>query len=326
MAKRDYYDVLGVSRNATDVDIKKAFRRLAKEHHPDRTKNDKNAEIKFKEAQEAYGVLSDKEKRAQYDQFGSEGPGFRPPPPGSGSHHAWTSNNNEPVDIEDLGDIFEFMNARQGGGASSGGSVFDQFFRGGSGGGGGGRAQTAAAGRDVEHHVTLTFDQSVHGATLDLVITLPKGKTQQISVHIPPGVRDGQTIRVRGKGQPGRGRAPAGDLHVVCHVQPHPYFERRENDIYLAAPVTIGEATLGAKIDLPTLDGTRTVTIPPGTPSGAKLRLTGLGIANPRDNTRGDQYVVIKIAPPKTLSAEQRRLMEQFAEDDATSPRKNLWP
>lgn len=316
MSKRDYYEVLGISRNASEQDIKRAFRRLAKKYHPDQNKSDADAEAKFKEAQEAYAVLSDKNRRAQYDQFGHAGvgaaAGFNP----SGSY-TWSTSGGAPINLGDLADIFGFGDVADRGG----GSPFDSFFR---------STQTresppsTTAGRDIEQAVTLTFEQAIRGTMLDLEIRAPRRRMQRLSVRIPPGVRDGQRIRVRGKGRPGRGRAQPGDLYVLCSVEKHPYFERLGDDILLTVPITLTEAALGAKVDLPTLDGIRTVSIPPGTPGGSKLRLAGLGVPHPSGTGRGDHYALVKIVPPKIPTPEQRRLLEQLSRTE-TSPRDGLW-
>ena len=322
---RDYYEILGIPRNAADADIKRAYRRLVKQHHPDRNKGNKDSEAKFKEVQEAYDCLSDAEKRARYDQFGHAGADSRFNP-GGGTWTRTAGPGGATVDFGDLEDLFDFSfvgRPGSGGAGGAGGSIFEQFVR----GRGAGRAPAAEAesAHDVEHGVTLTFEQAIRGTTLEVQLDTGRGRPQRISVHIPPGVRDGQRIRVRGKGQPGRGRRAAGDLYVACSVQPHPYFERRGDDIYLVVPITISEAALGAKVDLPTIDGVRTVTIPPGTPSGAKLRLAGLGVASAAGGGRGDHYAVIKVVPPTKLSAEQRELIERLARTDVGSPRDGLW-
>ncbi|MEK6644906.1 MAG: J domain-containing protein [Planctomycetota bacterium] len=316
MDKRDYYDVLGLTRGASEADIKKAYRRLAKQFHPDQNKGKKDAEERFKEVQEAYSVLTDKDKRARYDQFGHAGvdPRFTPSGrPGGGV--SWSTGDGEPIDINDFAEFFG-----SGGGDGSGRSIFDQLRGGRTRGGVSARA---APSRDVEHEVSLSFEQAVHGTTLDVEISTGRN-SHRIAVRVPPGVRDGQTIRVRGKGESG-GRGAAGDLHVVCRVKPHAYFRREGDDVYLDVPVTLSEAALGAKVDLPTLDGVRTVTIPAGAPSGAKLRLTGLGIANPKDGRRGDHYAIIKIVPPTKPTAEQRTLLEKLAQLETNSPRDGLW-
>ena len=318
MDKRDYYEVLGVSRGADDTDIKKAYRRLAKQHHPDVNKGNKDAEARFKEIQEAYDVLSDKDKRQRYDQFGHAGvdPRFQ----GAGGPQAWSSADGVPIDFENLGDIFDFAFTR-GGGSRGSGSVFERFFR--ERGDGREAATTATMpAQDVEHAVMLTFDQAIRGTTLELQLSGSRG-SETISVKIPPGVHEGQRIRIKGKGNVGR--RGAGDLYVVCNIQPHAYFRRVEHDVYLEAPLTIVEAALGAKIDLPTLDGVRTVTIPPGTASGSRLRLAGLGVINPKTGQRGDQYVVIKIVPPPIPTPEQRELLEKLAATNVGAPREGLW-
>jgi len=328
MDKRDYYEVLGLSKGAGDAEIKRAYRRLAKQYHPDHNKGRKDAEARFKEIQEAYDVLSDQEKRGRYDQFGHAGldPRYAA---GPGGGVRWTVSEDEPVDLSDFADVFGFHSGSEG--PRDVGSIFEQFF----GGRPGSRihASGTAPARDVEHHVTLSFEEAIRGATLDIEVSdgtarseraASRAERQRISVRIPPGVHDGQRIRVRGKGQPGSGRRPAGDLLVVCSVRPHPYFRRDGDDIYLDVPISIAEAALGAKVDIPTLDGIRTVTIPPGTSSGAKLRLAGLGAASPKTGQRGDQYAVVKIVAP-TISELQRRLLEELARSGLGCPRQGLW-
>ncbi len=319
MSQRDYYDVLGVSRSATPDEIKRAYRRLAKQHHPDRNKGDAGAEARFKELQAAYSVLSSPEKRARYDQFGHAGVESGA---AGGQNVRWTTGG-DPIDIGNLSDLFDFgfSGGQPGRGGSSG---FDQFFHGRS------RSrkprQKPKRGGDVEHTVSLTFEQGARGVSLDLPLPASEGvPAQRITVRVPPGVKDGQRIRVRGKGQPGPAGAPAGDLYIVCSIKPHPHFERRGSDIYLDVPITLDEAALGARVDLPTLDGVRTVTIPPGTASGAKLRLVGLGVSAARGGRRGDQYAVIKIVPPQTLTDEQKDLLTKFARTGRASLRDGLW-
>lgn len=321
MAKRDYYDVLSVSKSATDAEIKRAYRRLAKKHHPDQNEGNKQAERRFKEVQEAYSALSQKDKRARYDQFGHAG--IDPRFDHAAGRQAWTEQPGQPIDLGDLADLFDFNFS--GGGPDRGrASVFEQLFRGARPGTRTG-APAAPTGLDVEHTVKLTFEQAIRGTTLELQLDRARGRRQRISVRIPPGMRDGQRIRVRGKGKSaGRGRA-SGDLYVICSIGLHPYLERRGSDIYLDVPITIAEAALGAKVDLPTLDGIRTVTVPPGTSSGAKLRLAGLGVPSPKGSGRGDHYAVIKIVSPTKLSDEQKRLIDQLAETDLGSPREHLW-
>jgi DnaJ-class molecular chaperone len=323
MAKGDYYQVLGVARSATEAEIKRAYRKLAKQFHPDRNKGNPDAEAKFKEVQEAYDVLLDPQKRSQYDQFGHAAPGGGFHPRGD-TAWTWTTGGDQPFDFGDLMDMFD-LGGSAGRGRPGGASVFEEFLgrRGGHRTRGG---EPASPPADLEQEVTLAFEQAIRGTTLELQLQGGRSRrTETISVHIPPGVHDGQRIRIRGKGRPSGSAESAGDLYVVCRVQAHSYFLRHGSDIYLNVPITITEAALGAKIDLPTLDGIRTVTVPPGTASGAKLRLAGLGVPNPQGGGRGDQYAVIKIVPQKRLTDEQRRLLDKLAQTDLGSPRDGLW-
>ena len=322
MAKRDYYDVLGVQRSASADEIRSAFRKLARKFHPDATKNDPKSTERFKEAQEAYEVLSDEGKRKNYDEFGHAGVGatpggggdpwaaYRAAQAGQGGGRSWQGGPG--VSVEDF-DV--------GGGDFS--SVFEQFFGAGAGRGRGGRgrtrAQPAPRGEDVEHPVTLTFEQAARGTHLPLQINRD-GKLETIDIRIPAGVKDGSRIRVRGRGQTGAGEP--GDLYIVTRVLPHPYFRREGLDVYLELPISLYEALLGAKVDVPTLDGKRTITIPPETSSGAKLRIKGHGIQ--RGDEKGDQIVVTKIIVPKKLDDEDRKSIQRMAEEHPLNPRADL--
>jgi curved DNA-binding protein len=335
MPERDYYEVLGVPRNAAPDQIKQAYRKLAKKHHPDRNPTDKaNAERMFKEVQSAYDVLGDAEKRRVYDQFGHAGVGAGGGPqqqqgwrsgPGGQRVYTWKSGGGPDIPLEGWEDLFSSFGGGGGGGAAQQegpGSVFEQFFsRGGGRHRGRGHQPSPAAGQDIEHAITLGFDQAIHGTTLELSFSDGNGK---IEVKIPPGVADGQRIRVRGKGQPGMNGAPPGDLYIICHVQPHAYFRRVDNDIYLDLPVTISEAALGAKIEIPTLDGRTVLSVPAGTPSGAKLRLKGKGVKPAGSKPPGDQYAVVRIIPPKSPNDRQRKLLEQLQEISTDNPRAGL--
>ncbi len=324
MAKRDFYDVLGVSRTASADEIKKAHRKLVRQYHPDVNKNSKDAEEKFKEVQEAYDVLSDAQKRRNYDQFGHAGVGAAPGAgrPGAGGsgfdpfsdafrnaqggrgggrEYSWRVDPN--VDVEDFA-----------GGGDGFADIFEQMFGGRAGrGAGAGRGRTASRpspsrGADVEYPITLTFAQAARGTTLPLQINR-EGKQETIEIKIPPGVKDASRIRIKGRGQASPGGA--GDLYIITRVTPHPYYRREGLDIYLDVPISLYEALLGAKVSVPTLDGDVTLTIPPGTSSGAKLRIKDRGIE--RANEKGDQYVVLKIMVPKTMDEEDRKLIEQLA-------------
>lgn len=340
MPERDYYEVLGVARTASADEIKKAYRKLAKQYHPDRNPGNKNAEARFREVQAAYDVLSDTEKRRNYDQWGHAGVGVGGGPGAGGWRggpsgervYTWRSGGGPDIPIEDLDDLFRaFGGGGRGRGAPSGGAggIFEELFGGRRGRGHRHEApqpEEAAASRDLEHTVDLSFDQAIHGASLDLRLTAADGSGQMenISVKIPPGVADGQRIRVRGKGQPGGRGVPPGDLYIVCRVAPHAYFRRMGNDIYLDLPLSISEAALGAKVQIPTLEGTTVLTVPPGTPSGSKLRLKGKGVKPAGGKPPGDQYMVTRIVPPKTLSAQQRELLERLRAIGDGNPRDGV--
>lgn len=324
MPERDYYEVLGIPRNATPDQVKRAYRKLAKQHHPDRNPGDKTAESRFKEVQAAYEVLSDPEKRKLYDQFGhtgARGPagGWRSGPGGQ-RVYTWKSGGGPDIPVEDLDDLFSVFAGGGGRRRAAGRSIFEEFFKR-AGGPEGESYGQAAAGTDVEHPVDLSFEQAVHGTKLDLTLTDPRTATpQRITVKIPPGVADGQRIRLRGKGSSGGPGMPAGNLYIVCRVRPHPYFRREGNDIYLDLPLTISEAALGTRVEIPTLGGRTMLTVPPGTPSGAKLRLKDQGV-RAGGKAAGHLYAVVRIVPPKTLSPQQRELLEKLRQTDQQSPR-----
>lgn len=305
MSSKDPYEILGVSRQASQDEIKRAYRQLAKEHHPDRNPNNKTAEQRFKEVHAAYEVLGDPERRAQYDRFGAGGP--------APDVHSWTGGPYEDarVDLRDFGDLT---------------SIFEQFF---SRGGprrtaSRGRARPAAMrGEPLEHDVHLTFEEAMQGATRDVILSAGPGtEPERITVRIPRGVDDGQRIRVREKGHPGPGGR--GDLIIRCHVQPHPYFQRDGLDLRLDLPLTFAEAALGTTVDVPALDGYSTLKVPPGTSSGTRLRLRGRGIHDARRDKTGDLYVQIRIVVPDKLSPEARDLLTRLDRELDQHPRRNL--
>jgi len=332
MAQRDYYEILGVPRTASAEEIRRAHRRLAKQYHPDRNPNDKTAEARFKEIQEAYEVLSDPKKREAYDRFGHAGVGAGPSAQGwrsgpAGAHvYTWRTGNGPDIPVENLEDLFQIF---AGGGrpdaGSSAASIFEQFFgrRGRTTHARSARTSTRAPrGSDIEQPVTLTFEQALHGTTVDLRLQRPDGTSESVRVKIPRGVADGQRIRVRGKGEPGPGGA--GDLYIVCKVQPHRYFRREGNDIYLDLPLTVSEAALGTKVEIPTPYGRTVLTVPPGTPSGAKLRLKDKGVQPPGNKPPGSLYAVVKIVPPKPLTPRQEELFKALRGSGEPNPRDKL--
>ncbi len=295
MSERDPYQILGVSRTATQDEIKRAYRRLAKEHHPDRNPDDKGAEQRFKEVQAAYEVLGDPQKRAQYDRFGAGGP--------APNVREWNMGGSPFEDVRvDFGSMGDLT------------SIFEQFFSRGRGGSGRGprarRSAPARKGADIEHVVEISFEEAAQGTRREVLLRTADGATDRIEVRIPAGVTDGQRIRVRGQGQEGAGGR--GDLMIRCLVRPHAYFRREGLDVLLDLPLTFAEATLGARVEIPTPDGPTVLSVPAGTSSGAKLRLRGRGMKNERSGQRGDMYAVVRVQVPREVSDEARALIDQL--------------
>ena len=315
MPSTDYYQTLGVGRTASADEIKRAYRRLAKEHHPDRNPGDKSAEAKFKDVQSAYEVLKDSGKRAQYDRFGPAAVGDWQTDPNGQRVYSWSGDGPQ-IRIDDLEDLFSAFGGGGGGGSAS---PFEEFV-GRRGGGHGGRRTPPQRGRSLEHRVSLAFEQAVHGTTLEIDVIPPDGRRQTLDVKMPAGVADGQRIRVKGKGNPGTGGGPAGDLYLVVRVRPHQYFRREGRDLYIDVPLTISEASLGAKVDVPTTDGVVTVTVPAGTSGGAKLRLGGRGI-KPARGKAGDLYAVVRIVAIGNATEDQARLLKELASTMTGTPR-----
>jgi curved DNA-binding protein len=302
MAKRDFYEVLGVPRTATQEEIRKAYKKLARKYHPDVKPDDPDAQTKFAEITEANEVLSDEEKRRKYDQFGH---GFAG---GGGGSPFEGFSGGAGFDLNDiLGGMF-------GGGG---------FQRGaGSGRRSGPRPQK---GQDVQTEITVPFQVAVEGGFHEISIQ-SGSKTERLNVRIPSGIEDGKTIRLAGQGNPGSGGAPAGDLMVTVHVAAHPWFRREGRNLMIDLPLTPAEAALGARVDVPTLtEGSVVLSVPAGSSSGSKLRLRGKGVPDQKSGERGDQLVVLKIVMPKQLSDEAKDLMERFAAAAPLSPRDALW-
>jgi DnaJ-class molecular chaperone len=303
MAQHDYYETLGVSRTASEEEIRKAHKKLSRKYHPDVNKEPEASE-KFKQVQEAFEVLGDKEKRQQYDQFGNAMPGG-----GRGQPFNWGGGGQV-----DLGDLF-------------GGQVDLESLLGGAFGGPAGRQgrRRSRAGENVEVEAEIPFQTAVEGGKYELGLNRD-GKVERLSVKIPAGVDTGSLVRLSGQGQPGVGGGAAGDLLVRIRVAPHPWFRREGNDLSVEVPVSITEAALGAKVDVPTLsEGPVVVTIPAGTSSGAKLRLRGKGVVDLNSKKRGDQYVIVRIMAPQKLNDRARQLLEELAEAAPQSPRAGLW-
>lgn len=309
MKKRDYYEVLGVSKAAPDADIKKAYRRLARKLHPDVNPGDKNAQKKFQEVQEAYDVLKEPDKRRAYDRFGHSGPsmgfdpgGGRSEPrggPGGGGESPFETFQFDPAD---LGDIF--------------GNLF---------GGGAGRGRGREQGEDVTGSIEVPFRDAILGGFASLSLRREKecprcggkgrigrelcpvcrgsgrvAEAETVKIRIPEGTENGGTIRVPAKGSEGSRGGPPGDLYVTVRVAPHPYFERLGDDIHGIVPVTIKEAYAGAEIEVPTVHGVRRAKIPPGTQGRQKFRLRGQGVKNPRTGKTGDHIYTVRVMLPKS--------------------------
>ncbi|MFI8926988.1 molecular chaperone DnaJ [Streptomyces sp. NPDC053474] len=382
--EKDFYKVLGVPKDATEAEIKKAYRKLARENHPDANKGNAKAEERFKEISEANDVLGDPKKRKEYDEaralFGNGG--FRPGPGAGGGTFNF-----------DLGDLFG-GGAPGGGGAGAGGfggglgDVFGGLFN--RGGAGTGTRTQPRRGQDIESEVTLSFTEAVEGATVPLrmssqaackacsgtgdkngtprvcptcvgtgqvsrgggggfSLTDPcvdcKGRgliaetpcevchgsgraksSRTMQVRIPAGVSDGQRIRLRGKGAPGERGGPAGDLYVVVHVDAHPVFGRRGENLTVTVPVTLSEAALGGEVRVPTLGGVPvTLKLPPGTPNGRTMRVRGKGPAR-KDGTPGDLLVTVEVSVPTTLSPEAKEALEEYRKATADlDPRAELF-
>ncbi len=304
---RDYYEILGVKRKASESEIKKAYHNLAMQYHPDRNPGDKQAEAKFKEVQEAYDVLSDKSKRAQYDRFGAAGlgggfQGARADPRSYSFQWGGGPGGFAEMDPQEASDLFRQFFGGMGGGTVDMDSILGQRPR-------GGRGRRAAPTQEVETEVSIPFLTAANGGKVTLQID-----GRELSVTIPAGVEEGQALRLQGQAPGG------GDLRLRLRIQPHPYFRREGKNVVLEVPITLSEAVLGTKVEVPTLDGTRlTVKVPPGTSSGARLRLRGRGVAG------GDQYIEIKIVVPAAKDDRSRELIEEFARLNLQDPRAGLW-
>ncbi|MET3173973.1 UNVERIFIED_ORG: molecular chaperone DnaJ [Arthrobacter sp. UYCu721] len=304
---KDFYAILGIAKDASDADIKKAYRKLARQHHPDTNSGDVASEKKFKDISEAYSVLSDPDERQQYDAIRAMGGGARFAPGGAG---AGAGNGG----FEDMfGGLFTGGARRQPGGFNSSGGIppeFADLFGGGGFGGQTGFQRPPSKGADRTATTSISFSGSIRGTTIGL--REPSGDV--IDVRVPAGIKDGQKVRVRGKGQPGP--AGNGDLMVAVSVKPHEFYTRDGDNLRIHVPVTFPEAALGADIQVPTIDGeTVKVRVPAGTPSGRTLRVKGHGVKTSK--VTGDLLVTIDVAVPKNLNKEAEAAVKAFAEATA---------
>lgn len=303
MEYKDYYKILGVDRNATQEEIKRAYRKLARQFHPD-VNPDPKAEERFKEINEAHDVLSDPEKRRRYDQLGS-------------SWNQWQRTQGAPGGFEDFvrqwfgqGDVggahVQYVDLDELFGRGSLGDLLGAFFT------PGGRRTTRPGrrGKDIEIPVDLTLEEAFHGTTR----RLQQADGRTVTVKIPPAARPGCRVRVAGHGEPGQGNMPPGDLYLKVNVQPHPVFTLKGDNLERDLPVDLYTAVLGGEVPVETIDGVVTLKIPAGTSSGKKLRLRGKGMPkaqNPRE--RGDLFVTVQVQVPTRLSSRERELFEQLA-------------
>ncbi|MFZ4598592.1 MAG: DnaJ C-terminal domain-containing protein [Terrimicrobiaceae bacterium] len=304
---RDYYQTLEVPKTAAPEEIKKAFRKLARKFHPDTAKDKKVAEEKFKEINEAYEVLGDPEKRKKYDEFGPDWQQTGPPPgwqqrgagPGAGGMRGGPSGGVE----------FEF-------GGTGFSDFFEQMFGGGSSGGRGGYRsyeERPQRGEDVEADIMVTLEEALHGSTRP--ISFRRGDSQKIetyTVKIPKGIREGQRIRLAGQGGSGASGGGSGDLYLRVKLQRHPDFEVDGSDLVYDLEVPAWDAVLGCEVHVPTLQGRAKLKLPPGTPSGKKLRLPGMGLPI-KDGNRGDLYAIVAITVPESVDSEEKSLWEKIA-------------
>jgi curved DNA-binding protein len=316
---KDYYDVLGVARDASAEEIKKTFRKLAREYHPDVAKDKTTGEAKFKEINEANEVLSDPEKRRKYDQLGANWnhPERQPPPPPGGFGGGYQEAAEFHFDGTGFSDFFEqYFGSR---GRPSGG--FGQVWANDRGG-----ETVARHGQDIEGDILVTLDEILHGSsrTIHLQRVDPRtgqSSAQTLHVKIPSGVREAQLIRLAGKGQEGIGGGDSGNLYLRVKFAQHPDFRVHGADLYYDLDLAPWEAVLGATLDIPTLDGTVSLKIPAGTRAGRQLRLRGKGLPT-RDGTQGDMYAVVSIQVPDQSTSEERKLWEQLAAKSTFDPRQ----
>jgi curved DNA-binding protein len=302
MATRDYYNILGVNKNASQEEIKRAYRKLAMKYHPDKNPNRKEAEERFKEINEAYAVLSDKEKRKQYDTYGAEG--FR---------QRFTQEDIfRGFDFDEiLSGLFGGRGKRESRFGGRGGFDFGDIF-----------GQThyqdmgrmAQKGEDVLYELTISLEESAFGGEKRISYR-KNGKIEDVSVRIPRGIPPGKKLRLAGKGMEGRNGGPPGDLYLQISIKDHPFFKREGDDLIVEKEINFSDAVLGTTVEVPTLEGKKVVKVPIGTQSYTKMRLKGLGIPHFQGEGRGDEYVKVIVKIPKKLTEKSRKLIEELAKE-----------
>ena len=319
VAFKDYYAALGVARDATAEDIKKAFRTLARKHHPDVAKDKGACEDKFKEINEAYEVLSDPGKRTKYDRLGADG-----------SRYEGGARSAAGAQGDGAGEEFHF-------GGTGFSDFFEQYFSGGSrygfpSGAQGGEADThwhaprAHRGSDIEGDILVTLEEAMHGALRSVSLQMPNRATGQpetraFQIRIPPGATDGRRIRVAGQGEPGYGGGPAGDLFLRVRHAAHPDYSSRKSDIFHELDIAAWEAVLGAEVVVSTLDGSIKLRIPAGSENGRKMRVRGRGLPKNKTGERGDFFVILNVVLPTALSEEERVAWEKLRDTSTFRPR-----
>ena len=302
----DPYTVLGVPRTASDDDIRKAFRKLAKKHHPDLNPGDKAAEAKFKEISQANDLLSDAEKRRRFDAGEIDATGQEMPPRGFYRDQAGAGGFGGKYERAGAHESFVDM-----------GGVFSEMFGERRGFGGGGFDM---GGMPVTYSLRVPFLVAARGGKQR--VTLPDGKT--LDIDVPEGTTDGQTLRLKGQGMPGSQGRPAGDAYVEIHVDPHAFFQPRDNDIHVELPVTVSEAALGGKVKVPTIGGPVMLNVPAASNTGTSLRLKGRGLLDRKSGQRGDQYVKLKIVLPEKPDEKLKEFLESWEAGRAYDPRKEM--
>jgi curved DNA-binding protein len=318
MEYKDYYKILGVSRDAKEDEIKRAYRKLARKYHPDVSK-EKNAEEQFKAVQEAYEVLKDQQKRSAYDQLGSNwksGQEFRPPPNWQGFTDFDGGTDGSAFDGMNGGGFSDFFSSIFGGGRQTQGGFHHGGFR-------------QQPGRDEHAEINISLEDAYRGGSKTVHLEAPemdayghmRANTRTLKITIPKGIVSGQQLRLAHQGSPGRGNAQAGDLYLEIHINPHPIFSLQGKDVYLTLPITPWEAALGGKVTIPTLGGPVEMKIAPDSQAGQKLRLKGRGLPG---SPAGDQYALLQIVTPPARSDAQRALYEKMAQEMPFDPRKGL--
>lgn len=313
----DPYSTLGVDRTASHEEISKAYRTLARKYHPDLNPDDESAKKKFQEVQSAFDILGDEKKRKMFDQYGHGFESVGGGGPGRGWGGGGGAGGGQPFEF-DLNDLF-------GGGQGDGGfaDIFRQFSSRGAAPGGRRTRQAPMRGSDLEVPLTVPFATAVNGGEASISVRRGSGKVETISVKVPAGIETGKKIRIRGQGEADPHGGPSGDIFILVEVAPHPHFRRSGDQLEVALPITLAEAVEGAKVEVPTPKGTVTLTIPPGTSSGKRLRIRGHGVQT-KGRTPGDLIAEVRIVLPRDLSPEQRDQLLAIAKTDARNPREDL--